>query len=306
MAVRGSASIDTGRFANKDKEFENKIKWPKSLNTRVNMKKVVFNSIKPWIEKEIETLLGFDDDVVVNLIYNLLENTQYPDAKQISVKLMGFLEQDTIPFMLKLWSHLIDANNNKLGISTKLLADAKQKAQIKKEQILQNDPKFKLKKEIEQNQLKPSYNNYNTYNKRPHNNYNNYRNNNNNRYNNHNRNSNNYKPQYGQYNNDIERIERAPKERDSMNSCWPPSPSPPAILSVRNVSPSPPMELKSRKKSLKKKKKKKRRSRSRSLSYSRSRSRDRDRHRDKSRSRSGTQSRSRSGSRSRSRSRSRS
>ena len=120
MAVRGSASIDTGRFVNKDKEFKKKLIFPAILNEKINMKKVVFQSIKPWIKQEIDSLLGFDDDVVVNLIYNLLDNpkgtTSYPDGKAITVELMGFLEQDTMPFMKKLWTHLVDATNNKLGI----------------------------------------------------------------------------------------------------------------------------------------------------------------------------------------------
>merc|ERR1712129_268994 len=81
---------------------------------------------------------------------NLLEKETYPDARTITVKLMGFLENDTIDFMNKLWQHLIDANNNKLGIPTKLLADAKKRSKMKKEEKMQSAQRYKLKQEIEQ------------------------------------------------------------------------------------------------------------------------------------------------------------
>eukprot|EP01083_Nonionella_stella_P272896 925676_1 len=127
MAVRGSASIDTGRFSNKDKEFEKRLNFPSILKQKVNMKKVVFSAIEPWIKHEIDSLLGFEDDVVCNLLINLLKSEQHADGQAITVKMMGFLEKDTMAFMTSLWQHLVDASNHKLGIPTKLLADAQKK-----------------------------------------------------------------------------------------------------------------------------------------------------------------------------------
>eukprot|EP01084_Bolivina_argentea_P055837 102300_1 len=199
MAETRSASIDTGRFSNKDKEFEKRLNFPSILKQKVNMKKVVFSAIEPWIKHEIDSLLGFEDDVVCNLLINLLKSEQHADGQAITVKMMGFLEKDTMAFMTSLWQHLVDASNHKLGIPTKLLADAqKRQSQLQQSQI-------KIKKESK----------------------------------------------------------REPKQVDSMNSIWPPSPSPPAILSKR----------------------KRHRSRSRSRSRSPSHHRHRHRHRHKHRHR---------------------
>merc|ERR1712154_585717 len=53
-------------------------------------------------------------------------------------------------FMERLWGHLVDAANSKLGIPTKLLADAQKKQKIKKEQTTQSADRFKMKQELEQ------------------------------------------------------------------------------------------------------------------------------------------------------------
>ncbi len=40
------------------------------------MEKVNLDVIKPWITTRITELLGFEDDVVIDFIFNLLENNQ--------------------------------------------------------------------------------------------------------------------------------------------------------------------------------------------------------------------------------------
>ena len=327
MAVRGSASIDTGRFANKDKEFEKKLTFSSTLKQKVNMKKVVFPAMKPWIKEQIDSILGFEDDVVINLIYNLLEKDTHPDARAITVKLMGFLEGDTMEFMNNLWNHLLDANQNELGIPTKLLADAQKRSKLKKEGKLQNAERYKLKKEIEQNTATHLYKR--SYDRKPRGRGRGRGRGRNNDY------SHRYKQKERNYKRDRNEYEYKPKcqekeVRDSMNSIWPPSPSPPPILlklkkmkRERDASPSPPKELKGlsdptdrdsrsrspsydRSKRDKRKRKRKQRKRRRKRSYSRDRrSSSRSYSRSRSRSRS-SRSRSRSSSRSRSTSRSRS
>lgn len=94
--IRGSASIDTGHFKNKQKQLQNKIKFPSIFNTKIDTKKVKIQVIKPWIKASVENILSFEDDVVINLIYNLLEKDRFPDAKDITVSLLGFLEEDTL------------------------------------------------------------------------------------------------------------------------------------------------------------------------------------------------------------------
>ena len=96
MAVRGSASVDTPHFKNKQQKLINKLKFPKIYDTKVDTKKVLLPVLKPWITDKITNLLGFEDDVVINLVLNLLERARFPDPKDICVCLMGFLEQDAM------------------------------------------------------------------------------------------------------------------------------------------------------------------------------------------------------------------
>ena len=133
MAVRGSASIDTGVFGNKQKKYRKKIPFSKLFDIKVDMTKVVFRVMKPWIATQIELILGFEDDIVVNLIFNVLERDRYPDVKDLTVSLMGFLESDTLPFMEKLWKYLIDAQNSKIGIAQHMMKEAQDALKLKKE-----------------------------------------------------------------------------------------------------------------------------------------------------------------------------
>lgn len=41
-------------------------------NFQVDMSKVNLESMKGWIAKEINNILGFEDDVLIDMIYNLL------------------------------------------------------------------------------------------------------------------------------------------------------------------------------------------------------------------------------------------
>lgn len=40
------------------------------------MKKVSFDAIKPWITEKVTQLLNFEDDVLINYVFSMLEETQ--------------------------------------------------------------------------------------------------------------------------------------------------------------------------------------------------------------------------------------
>ncbi len=44
------------------------------------MGKVNLDVIKPWITSRVTELLGFEDDVVIDFVFNLLENNQVPSS----------------------------------------------------------------------------------------------------------------------------------------------------------------------------------------------------------------------------------
>ena len=40
------------------------------------MEKVSLDTIKPWITQRINELLGFEDDVVIEFVFNMLESNR--------------------------------------------------------------------------------------------------------------------------------------------------------------------------------------------------------------------------------------
>lgn len=130
-SVRGTASTDTGRFSNKNKKLLKKMKFPSSFSTKVNMDKVSLPVIKKWIAERILELLGFEDDILVQFIFNMLETAmndkQSPDPRTMQIQLTGFLERDAKTFTEELWKHITSAARNPGGIPTQMLEATKRK-----------------------------------------------------------------------------------------------------------------------------------------------------------------------------------
>jgi len=134
-AFRGSASTDTGRFENKTIKMMNKITFPPELvNTRINMENIELEPFKKWIAMKIETILGIDDDILTNLIFNLLEKEQFPNVRYIYVQLVPFLERHVRKFMLELWALLDSAQNSGTGIPQEMLDSLRQELDDKKKE----------------------------------------------------------------------------------------------------------------------------------------------------------------------------
>ena len=55
-----------------------KMSFPPSFDTKVDMRKVELAVMKPWIAKKTVELLGFEDDVLIEYISSLLEDTESP------------------------------------------------------------------------------------------------------------------------------------------------------------------------------------------------------------------------------------
>jgi len=97
------------------------LKFPNEYNIKVDMKKVKFDVIKPWISQKITELLGFEDEVLIGYIYSLLEEKQEPDPKHLQINITGFLAKDASQFVLELWKLLLSAQNNIGGIPPEFL-----------------------------------------------------------------------------------------------------------------------------------------------------------------------------------------
>jgi serine/arginine repetitive matrix protein 1 len=99
-----------------------------------DMRKVNLDVIRQWVEHKISTILGVEDDVIVELCMSWLELAQSGaasrsavDPKSLQLQLTGFLEKATKNFVEELWRLLLDAQNNPGGIPTVFLEAKKEK-----------------------------------------------------------------------------------------------------------------------------------------------------------------------------------
>lgn len=70
---RGTSAEQDNRFSNKDKKLMKEMKFSESLTKKVDMTKVRLEVIKPWVTEKITTILGIEDDVVIEYVFNQLE-----------------------------------------------------------------------------------------------------------------------------------------------------------------------------------------------------------------------------------------
>ena len=152
LYYQGTNSEQDARFYNKQKKLLKTMKFPSNIGTKVptnalyiqcccilvacvqvDMSKVNLDTIKPWITTRVNQLLGIDDDVVVEFVFNLLENTQHPDPKEMQMNLTGFLNgKNARIFMQELWDLLTSAQENIGGIPSIFLEQKKEEIRQKK------------------------------------------------------------------------------------------------------------------------------------------------------------------------------
>ncbi|CAG5170345.1 uncharacterized protein ALTATR162_LOCUS7171 [Alternaria atra] len=108
-------------------------KFPPEFDKKVDIEKVNIDLMKKWIANRITTILGDEDDIVVETCYNLIEQSQFPKIKEIQIQLTGFLNKDTAPFCKELWDLMLSAQDSPMGVPRELL-EAK-KAELQQEQL---------------------------------------------------------------------------------------------------------------------------------------------------------------------------
>lgn len=104
-----------------DAKLLKQTKFPGEFNQKVDMKKVNVEVMKKWIAGKISEILGSEDDVVIELCFNLLEGARFPDIKVLQIQLTGFLDKDTPSFCKELWTLCLSAQSNAQGVPKELL-----------------------------------------------------------------------------------------------------------------------------------------------------------------------------------------
>ncbi|KAL8781590.1 MAG: hypothetical protein Q9213_005940 [Squamulea squamosa] len=106
---------------NVDAKLLKQTRFPPEFSQKVDMKKVNVEVMKKWIAGKISEILGNEDDVVVELCFNLLEGSRFPDIKVLQIQLTGFLDKDTPKFCKELWTLCLSAQSNPQGVPKELL-----------------------------------------------------------------------------------------------------------------------------------------------------------------------------------------
>ncbi|OCL02341.1 PWI domain-containing protein [Glonium stellatum] len=104
-----------------DQKLLKRTKFPPEFSQKVDMEKVNVEVMKKWIAGKISEILGSEDDVVIELCFNLLENSRFPDIKTLQIQLTGFLEKETASFCKELWTLCLSAQANPQGVPKELL-----------------------------------------------------------------------------------------------------------------------------------------------------------------------------------------
>ncbi|KAG5182576.1 PWI domain-containing protein, partial [Tribonema minus] len=103
--------------------------FSKTLELKVDMKKVNLPVMSKWITGKITQLLGYEDDIVIGTAINFLEasaDSARLDPRKLQLQLTGFLEKATRPFMEELWALLADAQACPGGIPAAFLEQKKE------------------------------------------------------------------------------------------------------------------------------------------------------------------------------------
>ncbi|KAL9586682.1 MAG: hypothetical protein Q9212_000751 [Teloschistes hypoglaucus] len=111
---------------NVDAKLLKQTKFPPEFNQKVDMQRVNVEVLKKWIAGKISDVLGNEDDVVIELCFNLLEGSRFPNIKVLQIQLTGFLDKDTPKFCKELWTLCLSAQNNAQGVPKELLEAKKQ------------------------------------------------------------------------------------------------------------------------------------------------------------------------------------
>lgn len=77
---RGVSLDQDVRYSNKDSELLKTTKFPSAFKVPVDMTKVSMPVMRPWIAEKVEELLGFEDEVVAEMVTSALESERVRGA----------------------------------------------------------------------------------------------------------------------------------------------------------------------------------------------------------------------------------
>lgn len=73
LLKKGVSIEQDTRFTDKMNKLKETMPFPSKFKHSVDMKKVDFDTIKPWIATKVTKLLGYEDEIIIGLVFNLFE-----------------------------------------------------------------------------------------------------------------------------------------------------------------------------------------------------------------------------------------
>uniref|UniRef100_A0A6N2L357 PWI domain-containing protein n=1 Tax=Salix viminalis TaxID=40686 RepID=A0A6N2L357_SALVM len=145
---RGTSADQDTRFSNKQAKLLKSQKFAPELDHLVDTRKMKMDVIKPWIATRVTELLGFEDEVLINFIYGLLDGNEV-NGKEVQISLTGFMEKNTGKFMKELWTLLLSAQKNESGVPQQFLDAKEEETRKKQAEVDRIANEIQKKKEIE-------------------------------------------------------------------------------------------------------------------------------------------------------------
>ncbi|KAL3518147.1 hypothetical protein ACH5RR_020736 [Cinchona calisaya] len=149
---RGTSADQDTRFSNKQAKLLKSQKFAPELELPVDMTKVKMDVMRPWIATRVTELIGFEDEVLINFIYGLLDGKGV-NGKEVQISLTGFMERNTGKFMKELWSLLLSAQKNASGVPQQFLDAKEEETKKKKAESDRIAIEIRRKKEKESQEL---------------------------------------------------------------------------------------------------------------------------------------------------------
>ncbi|KAJ6309878.1 hypothetical protein OIU76_014758 [Salix suchowensis] len=145
---RGTSADQDTRFSNKQAKLLKSQKFAPELDHLVDTRKMKMDVIKPWIATRVTELLGFEDEVLINFIYGLLDGNEV-NGKEVQISLTGFMEKNTGKFMKELWTLLLSAQKNESGVPQQFLDAKEEETRKKQAEVDRIANEIQKKKEME-------------------------------------------------------------------------------------------------------------------------------------------------------------
>lgn len=137
---RGTTVDQDGRWGKSDEKLMAKMqkagRFAAILDTKIDIKKVNIDIISKWVSEKTIEVLGFEDEIVINLVINMLQSEKL-HGKKMQLDVTGFLEKGAGQFVEELWTLLVDAQSQPNGIPEAFIRK-------KKEEILRRQEAIKM------------------------------------------------------------------------------------------------------------------------------------------------------------------